>query len=101
KEVHGAGQQQLRHVWANVAAFNLILWMHTLIELWAWRKPQSELCDRSRSPWDKAARRPSHADRRNALRRESLGAGFFSARGVRTLPRKIREMVESLLHLAT
>lgn len=100
KEVHGTGQQQLRNVWANVAAFNLILWMHTLIELWAWRKPQSELCDRSRSPWDKAARRPSHADRRNALRRESLGAGFFSARAVRTLPRKIRKMVEMLLNLA-
>ena len=26
KEVHGAGQQQLRHVWANVGAWNLIGW---------------------------------------------------------------------------
>ena len=26
KEVHGAGQQQLRHYWANVAAFHLNLW---------------------------------------------------------------------------
>ena len=28
KEVHGAGQQQLRHVWANVGAWNLIGWWH-------------------------------------------------------------------------
>ena len=40
KEVHGAGQQQLRHVWANVGAWNLIGWWHTLVELWAWNRPQ-------------------------------------------------------------
>ena len=28
KEVHGAGQQQLRSYWANVGAFNLVLWLH-------------------------------------------------------------------------
>ena len=43
KEVHGAGQQQLRHVWANVGAWNLIGWWHTLVELWAWDRPQSRL----------------------------------------------------------
>jgi hypothetical protein len=26
----------LRHVWANVGAWNLIGWWHTLVELWAW-----------------------------------------------------------------
>jgi hypothetical protein len=72
KEVHGAGQQQLRNYWANVAAFNMNLWLHTLIELWAWHKPQEELSDRTASPWDDPARRPSHADRRNALRRHCL-----------------------------
>ena len=41
KEVHGAGQQQLRNVWANVGAWNLIGWWHTLVELWAWDRPQS------------------------------------------------------------
>ena len=45
KEVHGAGQQQLRHVWANVGAWNLIGWWHTLVELWAWDRPQSRLRD--------------------------------------------------------
>ena len=41
KEVHGAGQQQLHHVWANVGAWNLIGWWHTLVELWAWDRPRS------------------------------------------------------------
>jgi len=72
KEVHGAGQQQLRNYWANIAAWHLTMWLHTLIELWAWRKPHQELVDRSASPWDNADRRPSHADRRNALRRSCL-----------------------------
>ena len=36
KEVHGAGQQQLRQEWANVGAWNLIGWWHALVELWAW-----------------------------------------------------------------
>lgn len=72
KEVHGAGQQQLRNYWANVAAFNMNLWLHTLIELWAWDRPHEELADRRASPWDDATRRPSHADRRNALRRRCV-----------------------------
>jgi len=67
KEVVGAGQQQLRNVWANVGAWNLNLWAHSLVELWAWDKPKSVLVNRSDSPWDRADRRPSHADRRKAL----------------------------------
>src|SRR5262245_48993950 len=76
KEVHGAGQQQLRNYWANMAAFNLNLWLQTLIELWAWNQPHEALADRSASPWDDPARRPSHADRRNALRYSCLQAAF-------------------------
>lgn len=76
KEVHGAGEQQVRHYWANVAVYHLNLWLHTLIELWAWDKPQAELSDRSASPWDDPSRRPSHADRRNALRRHCLAKEF-------------------------
>jgi hypothetical protein len=76
KEVHGAGEQQLRNYWANIAAYHLTLWLHTLIELWAWPKSHDELVDRSASPWDDATRRPSHADRRNALRRECLENEF-------------------------
>ena len=55
------------------------LWLHTLIELWAWNKSKEELTDRSASPWDDPARRPSHADRRNALRRHCLKSEFSSA----------------------
>jgi hypothetical protein len=44
KEVHGSGQQQLRNLYSNIAAFNLNLWAYTLIELWAWGKTHKALC---------------------------------------------------------
>jgi hypothetical protein len=76
KEVHGTGQQQVRNYWTNIAVYHMTLWCHTLIELWAWSKRPRELCDRSASPWDDPSRRPSHADRRNALRRICLHHEF-------------------------
>jgi hypothetical protein len=30
KEVHGAGQQQVRNYWANIAVYHLTLWLHRL-----------------------------------------------------------------------
>ena len=42
KEVWGAGQQQVRNIWTNVAVYHLNLWMHTLVELWAWYRPHKE-----------------------------------------------------------
>jgi hypothetical protein len=36
KEVVGAGQQQVRFVWANVGAFHVCLWTFTMTEAWAW-----------------------------------------------------------------
>ncbi len=45
KEVHGVGQQQVRHYWANIAVYHLNLWLHTLIELWAWGRTHAQLCD--------------------------------------------------------
>jgi len=50
KEIEGVGQQQVRNFWANVGVFHLNLWVHTMIELWAWNKPTSVICDRSSSP---------------------------------------------------
>ena len=50
KEVWGTGQQQVRNIWTNLAVYNLNLWMHTLLELWAWTRPHHELCDRTDSP---------------------------------------------------
>ena len=73
KEVVGAGQQQVRFVWASVGAFHICLWTFTMTEAWAWNRPAEELVDRSASPWDSPLRRPSHADKRRAWRRELLG----------------------------
>lgn len=99
KEVHGAGQQQLRNYWANIAAYHLTMWWHTLIELWAWPKSQRELTDRSDSPWDEESRRPSHADRRNALRRQCLKNDFQRVALAGRMPRKIRRLWNRLVKL--
>lgn len=100
KEVWGAGQQQVRNVWANVAAFNLNLWVQTLVECWAWNKPAGELRDRSASPWDDASRRPSHADRRNALRRQTLDNEYAALpTAIRHEP-KIHALYQRLRQLA-
>jgi DDE superfamily endonuclease len=101
KEVHGAGQQQVRHVFANVAVFNLNLWWHTLIELWAWSQPAGKLRDRRDSPWDDPDRRPSHADRRNALRRACIQQTFSATRAIATLSRKSRALLTRLVKLLT
>ena len=100
KEVHGAGQQQLRHYWANLGAYHLNLWLHTLVELWAWDRPARELVDRSASPWDKEARRPSHADRCKALRRQCLEVEIQKAASRSGLSRGIRSLMRRLVKLA-
>ncbi len=73
KEVVGAGQQQVRFVWANIGAFHLCLWTFTMTEAWAWTRRAEDVVDRSASPWDSPVRRPSHADKRRAWRRALLG----------------------------
>jgi hypothetical protein len=100
KEVHGAGQQQLRHVWANVGAWNLISWWHTLVELWAWDRSPSRSCDRSDSPWDQGERRPSHANRCQELRREAMKEEFSSLPSIEGLRPKIRQFIKRLMRRA-
>jgi hypothetical protein len=100
KEVHGAGQQQLRNYWANLGAFNLTLWTHTLIELWAWEQPHRRLVDRSASPWDKAERRPSHGDRLKALRHQCLEQAIPHADLAGAKKRKLKTLVKRLVQLA-
>ena len=73
KETVGAGQQQVRFLWANVGAFHLCLWTYTMTEAWAWGRSPDGLVDRSAAPWDDPGRRPSHADKRRAWRRQLLG----------------------------
>ena len=100
KEVWGAGQQQVRNIWTNVAVYQLNLWMHTLVELWAWNRPHEELCDRSDSPWDDADRRPSHANRRKALRRHIMDHQLSTIKAVSRPPRKILDLARRLMALA-
>jgi hypothetical protein len=66
KENERIGQVQWRKVWANVGAFNLGLWVNSLVAMWGWRREKASLVDRSQSPWDDAERRASHGDRRKA-----------------------------------
>jgi hypothetical protein len=70
KEVWGAGQQQVRNVYANIGALALNLISYSLVEAWAWARREEELV--GRPVWDDATRRPSHADKRRALQREIL-----------------------------
>lgn len=99
KEVGGAGQQQVRNIWANIAAFNLNLWVHTLVECWAWNKPAEAIRNRADSPWDDADRRPSHADRRKALRRETIHNEYSSLSASHRRSSKIRALYKRLLQL--
>lgn len=89
KEVWGSGQQQVRNIWTNLAVYNLNLWMHTLVELWAWNRRGEQLVDRSDSPWDDATRRPSLANRRKALREQILRHELSTITDTWSLPRKI------------
>jgi DDE superfamily endonuclease len=99
KEVHGFGQAQTRNYWSNVAVAHLTLWWHTLIELWAWHRSDAELVDRRLSPWDDTDRRPSHADKRNALRRKCLEEEFRMGAAGGSVPRKIQRLWRRVVKL--
>jgi hypothetical protein len=99
KEVWGAGEQQVRNVWSNIACWNLNQWMYTLVELCTWDQPQSALSDRSGRPWDNPNRRPSHADRRRSIAREILGKELFTVLGDTPDPQKFRRLAERLFDL--
>lgn len=100
KEVWGSGQQQVRNIWTNLAVYNLNLWMHTLVELWAWDKRAGQLVSRSDSPWDDPQRRPSHANRRKALRRQIMSNELSTITAIWSLPRKITQLAKNLMALA-
>jgi hypothetical protein len=100
KEIVGAGQQQVRFVWANLGAFHICLWTYTMTEVWAWNRPASELVDRTPSPWDSPLRRPSHADKRRAWQREFLGAEIRAALHSGMTDEEIQATAERLLNLA-
>jgi len=100
KEVVGAGKQQTRFIHASVGAFHVCLWTHTLTEAWAWRRSETELVDRSDSPWDSPTRRPSHADKRRAWRREMLAGEILAIVRAGPSDAEIQAAADRLLRLA-
>jgi hypothetical protein len=97
KEVEGAGQQQVRNLLANIGAWNVNLWVHALVEWWAWDQPARRIRDRRSRPWDDPERRPSHADRRKALQRQSIAEEFSRVQLRQQLPRRIRQLLQRLV----
>jgi hypothetical protein len=100
KQIVGAGQQQVRFLWANIGAFHVCLWTFTMTEAWAWRRSEEELTDRQASPWDDPDRRPSHADKRQAWRRELLAEEIQAALRPGVTDAEIQATIERLLNLA-
>jgi DDE superfamily endonuclease len=98
KEVEGAGQQPVRNLFSNAGCFNLNLWLYSLVEAWAWDRPEEELVDRS--PWDREPRRPSHQDKRRALQRQVLQAEIDAALCGRPTKGDYRALAQRLLDMA-
>ncbi|HET6579969.1 MAG TPA: transposase [Gemmatimonadales bacterium] len=101
KDIVGAGQQQVRHVGASVGSFHVCLWAFTLTEAWAWNRDEDGLVvHRGASPWDDQPRRPSHADKRRAWRRELLGEEIRAVLRPGVTERELAAAAERLLSLA-
>jgi hypothetical protein len=88
-------------VWANVGAFHVCLWTFTMTEAWAWGRQADDLVGhRTASPWDDGARRPSHADKRRAWRRELLAEQIHAVLRPGLTEPEIQATAERLLNLA-
>jgi len=100
KEVWGAGQQQVRNVYACIGAFSVNLTLYSVVEAWAWPRAAEELVHREHSPWDTEDRRPSHADKRKALQREILHEEIRAVVGRRAEQQEFQNLAQRLLDLA-
>jgi hypothetical protein len=99
--VVGAGQQQVRFVWASVGSFHICLWTFTMTEVWAWGRGEEGLVGhRCASPWDDEPRRPSHADKRRAWRRKLWGEEIRAVLRPGLTEREMAAAAERLLNLA-
>jgi hypothetical protein len=98
KEVWGAGQQQVRNVYANVGAMAVNLVLYSVVEAWAWLRSEEELV--KRPAWDEEERRPSHADKRRALQREILWEEIRAAVGEGPQGQEFQHFATRLLDLA-
>lgn len=100
KEVWGAGQQQVRNVYACIGAFAVNLTMYSVVEAWAWPRADDELIDRARSPWDTEDRRPAHAHKRKGLQREILREEIHAVMGRRAEQQEFQNLTQCLLDMA-
>ena len=78
----------------------LTSWIPTLVELWAWNLSGSQLVNRGDSPWDDPERRPSHANRRKALRAQIMRGELSIITTAWSLPKKIIRLVQTLMTVA-
>lgn len=100
KETWGAGKQQVRNVWSNIACWNINSWLYGLVELECWDAEMEQVVNRSDRPWDNPDRRPSHADRRRKIALEMLRKRFISELPAAQLTPKTIELFDELLCLA-
>jgi hypothetical protein len=100
KEIWGWGKQELRLLESNEAATTMNMVLFGMVELATWNRTHQEIVDRSLSPWDDPNRRPSHADRRNFLRRAILTNELFDAYNAVSITAKIKNSIKRLLCLA-
>jgi hypothetical protein len=98
KEVWGAGQHQVRNVYASIGAFAVNLTLASVVEAWAWTRSADELVDRR--GWDREERRPSHADKRKALQREILREEIQAVLGQRADAEELQNFTLGLLDFA-
>jgi hypothetical protein len=97
KEVWGWGKQEVRLLERNEAVTSMNMLSFGLTELSTWDRSSVELVDRRASPWDDPDRRPSHADRRNFLRRGILEKELNAALGAKSIPKKIIPLLKRIM----
>jgi hypothetical protein len=100
KEVWGAGQQQVRNVYARMGAFTVNLVLYSVVEVWAWPHGEEALVDRSRSPWDRGRTPAVAGDKRKALQRLILREEIRAAVQGRVEPEGFPDLAIRLLDLA-
>jgi hypothetical protein len=100
KEVWGAGEQQVRSVWSNIACWNICTWLYSMVEFASWDESKETLVHRDDRPWDNPNRRPSHADKRRKIIKEMLRSEFMKGLPKTQNQTKIRTQFERLINLA-
>ena len=100
KEVWGAGQQQVRNVYASIGAFTVNLVLYSVVEAWAWGRAEEALVDRSRVRG--TARSVGRRMRTSGRRCNAKSSGKKSKRlwGRRAKREEFQDLARRLLDLA-